>query len=209
MDTDEARAARERLVAQLAERHPIAEAVLEAMRRVPRHLFADAPLERAYEDTVLHLGHGQTLSQPYIVAVMTDALEIHGTEGVLEIGTGSGYQAAVLSLLARRVDSIEILPALADPARQRLRELGYRNVEVHTGDGYRGWPERAPFDRILLTAAPPRVPEALFDQLGEGGVLVAPVGERSCQRLVRWRRSASGVASETLEKVVFVPMVRG
>lgn len=178
------------------------------MRRVPRHLFVDAPVGLAYEDRVLGIGLGQTISQPFVVALMSDALELGGHERVLEIGTGSGYQAAVLSLLAAHVDSIELLPTLADAARVRLRALGYANVEVRTGDGYAGWPEHAPFDRIILTAAPPALPQTLLDQLAVGGILVAPVGEDPLsQRLGRWRKSATGVVAEDLGRVVFVPMV--
>jgi protein-L-isoaspartate(D-aspartate) O-methyltransferase len=178
------------------------------MRKVPRHLFVDAPVEVAYEDRVLRIGYGQTISQPRVVAAMTDALELDGRQRVLEIGTGSGYQAAVLSLCASHVDSIEIRPALAASARERLRALGYLNVEVRAGDGYAGWPEHAPFDRIILTAAPPEIPSVLYDQLAEGGVLVAPVGESwGPQRLVRWRKLATGLVAEDLGSVVFVPMV--
>jgi protein-L-isoaspartate(D-aspartate) O-methyltransferase len=208
MDADEARTRRESLVAQIVKRHPIAGRVEAALREVPRHLFVDAPNAEAYEDTVIVIGHRQTISQPYIVAVMTDALELTGTERVLEVGTGSGYQSAVLSVLALHVDSVEIIPALACPAEERLRKLGYANVDVHIGDGYRGWSERAPYDRIILTAAPPRVPPALFDQLGEGGILVAPVGEGTSQRLMRWQRSPLGLSLEELEAVLFVPMVQ-
>jgi protein-L-isoaspartate(D-aspartate) O-methyltransferase len=207
-DTVEARVDRDRLVARLAERRAARSSVLDAMRKVPRHLFVDASTREAYEDRILRIGLGQTISQPHVVAVMTDALELDGHQHVLEIGTGSGYQAAVLSLLSDHVDSIEIIPTLADAARERLRALGYRNVDVRTGDGYAGWPERAPFDRILLTAAPPTIPRALYDQLAEGGLLVAPVGEaRGSQRLVRWRKEASGPVKEDLGAVVFVPMV--
>ncbi len=207
-DPPEAQLARDRLVEHLATRRHLAPRVLDAMRRVPRHLFVDAPVGLAYEDRVLGIGLGQTISQPFVVALMSDALELGGHERVLEIGTGSGYQAAVLSLLAAHVDSIELLPTLADAARVRLRALGYANVEVRTGDGYAGWPEHAPFDRIILTAAPPALPQTLLDQLAVGGILVAPVGEDPLsQRLGRWRKSATGVVAEDLGRVVFVPMV--
>jgi protein-L-isoaspartate(D-aspartate) O-methyltransferase len=165
------------------------ERVLEAMGRVPRHLFLDDAsieaardargLERAYGDWPLPIGAGQTISQPSVVGMMTEALDLHGTERVLEIGTGSGYQAAVLSLLAASVYTIEIVPALGERATKTLGNLGYANVHVRIGDGYTGWPEEAPFDRVILTAAPPRVPQALLDQLAEKGILVAPVGEQA------------------------------
>jgi protein-L-isoaspartate(D-aspartate) O-methyltransferase len=207
-DTAEARAARERLVAHIAAHHDVSAVVLDAMRKVPRQLFVDAPLQAAYQDNPLRIAHGQAISQPHIVAIMTDALELRGDERVLEIGTGSGYQAAILSLLAGHVDSIEILPALADSARARLCALGYLNVEVRTGNGHAGWPEHAPFERILLTASPPEIPRVILDQLGEGGVLVGPVGEHSeSQRLLRWRRRASRLLVEDLGGVSFVPMV--
>jgi protein-L-isoaspartate(D-aspartate) O-methyltransferase len=208
-DTREARRRREQLVAGIVRRTPIDPKVAAAMNRVPRHLFADASLADAYEDKVLRLGYGQTVSQPYVVAVMTHALLLTGTERVLEIGTGSGYQAAVLSLLGREVHSVEVIPRLAESARKRLAALGYTNVDVLCGDdGYAGWPERAPFDRVLLTAAPPVVPKALFDQLADGGVLVAPVGESGfTQELVRWRKQGSELTSEGLGSVQFVPMV--
>jgi len=185
--------------------------VLAALRQVPRHLFVPAaPLAAAYGDWPLPIGQGQTISQPTVVGEMTDALELKGSERVLEIGTGSGYQAAVLSVLAAEVYSIEIVPELGEKATQRLRELGYANVQVRVGDGYAGWPERAPFDRIIVTAAPPEIPRALLDQLGEGGVLVAPVGEEhATQWLVRVRKKGGVLTRERLEPVRFVPMVRG
>jgi protein-L-isoaspartate(D-aspartate) O-methyltransferase len=184
--------------------------VLDAMRNVPRHLFMPGfPPRAAYGDHPSPIGHGQTISQPTIVAIMSDALDLTGPERVLEIGTGSGYQAAVLSVLAREVYSIEIVEELGLAAKKRLEELGYRNVHVRVGDGYKGWPERAPFDRILLTAAPPEIPQALIDQLKEGGVLVAPVGEEGqVQRLVRWTKREGKLAKEDLGAVRFVPMVK-
>src|SRR5262249_12815799 len=146
-----------------------------AMMRVPRHLFVPgASLEEAYDDAPFPIGHGQTISQPAVVAVMTEALELGGRERVLEGGTGSGSEAAVLSLLSSDVYTIEIVTDLAEIARERLATLGYANVHVRAGDGYAGWPEHAPFDRIIVTAAPPELPRALVDQLAEGGVLVAP-----------------------------------
>jgi protein-L-isoaspartate(D-aspartate) O-methyltransferase len=218
-DTDESRDLRERLVAKIEagglpwEEGPAWDPrVLAALRRVPRHRFVDAPsLQTAYADRPLPIGHDQTISQPRIVAIMTQALELTGRERVLEIGTGSGYQAAVLALLAKEVDSIEIVEPLGVVAQNRLRGLGYANVNVRIGDGYRGWPEKAPFDRVLLTAAPPEVPAALVAQLREGGILVAPVGaEGQVQRLVRWRKRPGGeLDKEELGLVRFVPMVPG
>jgi protein-L-isoaspartate(D-aspartate) O-methyltransferase len=200
-----ARAARERLASLIASEHRLSRGVLDAIREVPRHRFVDVPVEEAYRDCPLSIGWDQTISQPTIVAVMSFALELSGAERVLEIGTGSGYQAAVLSRLASRVDSIEIVAPLAMAAERRLKALGYVNVDVREGDGYAGWPERAPYDRILLTAAPPRIPDTLLEQLDEGGILVAPVGERS-QRLMRWRKRRGAIA-EDLGGVLFVPMV--
>ncbi|MBI2390016.1 MAG: protein-L-isoaspartate(D-aspartate) O-methyltransferase [Deltaproteobacteria bacterium] len=182
--------------------------VLQAMRKVPRHLFVPGVSVRsAYLDTPLPIGHGQTISQPTVVGMMTEALDLKGGERVLEIGTGSGYQAAILSLLAAEVYSIEIVEPLANEARTRLRELGYR-VEVRAGDGYAGWPDKAPFDRIVVTAAPPQIPKALTDQLAEGGILVLPVGPRySFQDLVRIRKVKGKLQRESLGAVIFVPMV--
>jgi protein-L-isoaspartate(D-aspartate) O-methyltransferase len=176
VDSDEARRQREKLVDEVDDAVKD-ERVLSAVRNVPRHAFVpDAPLRFAYADQPLPIGHGQTISQPTVVAMMTEALQLRGGERVLEIGTGSGYQAAILGRLAREVYTIEIVPELGEEARQRLERLGFGNVQVRIGDGYAGWPERAPFDRIILTAAPPEVPRALLDQLADGGILVAPVG---------------------------------
>lgn len=183
---------------------------LDAVRRTPRHLFMPgASVRLAYGDYPNPIGHGQTISQPTVVAIMTDALDLTGAERVLEIGTGSGYQAAVLSLAAREVYSIEIVEELGNAAKKRLAELGYKNVYVRVGDGYKGWPEKAPFDRILLTAAPPEIPGALIEQLREGGILVGPVGEETAvQRLVRWTKRGGELVKEDLGAVRFVPMVR-
>jgi protein-L-isoaspartate(D-aspartate) O-methyltransferase len=177
------------------------------MARVPRHLFVP-PQERAsaYEDRPLPIGSGQTISQPYIVAYMTEALEASRDHAVLEIGTGSGYQAAVLSRLVRQVYSIEILPDLAATARRVLAANGYTNVEVRTGNGYLGWPERAPFARIIVTAAPPEIPRALVDQLAVGGTLIVPVGTLF-QEMTIVRKTAQGVAEQRTIPVRFVPMV--
>ena len=158
--------------------------VLEAMRRVPRHLFVDEALrERAYGDHPLPIGEGQTISQPFIVGRMTELLRLTGTEKVLEIGTGCGYQAAVLAELAARVCTVERLPRLAARARQTIETLGYSNVWVRTANGTFGWPDEAPFDRILVAAGGPAVPPPLFEQLGEGGRMVMPVGSADSQKL--------------------------
>jgi len=182
--------------------------VLEAMRRVPRHLFVpEAYRSEAYGDHPLPIGHGQTISQPFIVAYMTALLELQGDEKVLEIGTGSGYQAAVLAHLAREVHTVERLPQLAAQAQARLEALGLGNVHVHVGDGTLGLPEYAPYDAILVTAAAPEVPAPLLAQLAEGGRLVAPVGDRGYQHLERWTRHRGRLERETLDPVAFVPLV--
>ena len=181
--------------------------VLEAMRAVPRHRFVPSTVaDRAYGDHALPIGFDQTISQPYVVAAMTEALELDGSERVLEVGTGSGYQAAVLAEIVEEVWSIEIVAPLAERARELLEELGIDNVRLRTGDGYRGWPEAAPFDAIVVTAAPDHVPRPLIDQLVPGGVLVLPVGDRGSQELVRLRRVGDGVERERLFFVRFVPM---
>ena len=181
--------------------------VLDALARVPRELFVPADVRhRAYEDSPLPIGYGQTISQPYIVAYMTEALETSPDHRVLEIGTGSGYQAAVLAGLVRQVYSIEIVPELADSARRTLTDAGYRNVEVRTGNGYAGWPERSPFDRIIVTAAPPEVPSALVDQLAVGGRMVVPVGTL-LQEIVIVTKDARGVSETRTIPVRFVPMI--
>jgi protein-L-isoaspartate(D-aspartate) O-methyltransferase len=180
--------------------------VLAAMRQVPRHEFVPEPWQHlAYSDRPLPIGYEQTISQPYIVALMSEALALKGDEIVLEIGTGSGYQAAVLCELASHVYSIEIVPQLAERALAVLQMLNYTNVSVRAGDGYRGWPEHAPFDAIMLTAAPERVPQPLLDQLKLGGRLVLPVGGE-LQHLVRMTRRPDGFESDTLAAVRFVPM---
>ena len=181
--------------------------VLEAMRRVPRHEFVPAHLRAyAYDDGPLPIGGGQTISQPYIVAYMTQALALRPDDVVLEIGTGSGYQTAVLCELARRVYSLERRPELAEHAREVLARLGYRNVEVHVGDGSQGLPEFAPYDAILVTAAAPAIPAPLREQLAEGGRLVLPTGGRRQQLLQRVRRHGDRWTVEDLIAVVFVPL---
>ena len=191
---------------QLAARDIRSARVLDAMRTVPRHLFVpEAQRAEAYGDHPLPIGHDQTISQPYIVAFMTQALEIEPEHRVLEIGTGSGYQAAVLGALAKVVYTIEIVAPLAERARTTLRELGYRNIEVRTGNGYLGWPEHAPFDRIMVTAAPDEVPPALVQQLKVGGLMAIPVGT-AVQELRILRRTATGTETLATLPVRFVPM---
>lgn len=181
--------------------------VLDALLKVPRHKFVPASHRNlAYENRALPIAHEQTISQPYIVGYMTEAAAIAPGDRVLEIGTGSGYQAAVLAELAKEVYSIEIVPPLADSARNLLRELGYKNVQVKTGNGYLGWPEYAPFDAIIVTAAPDEVPQALVAQLAVGGTMVIPVGS-GFQQMVIITRSESGVFERRTIPVAFVPMV--
>jgi protein-L-isoaspartate(D-aspartate) O-methyltransferase len=182
--------------------------VLAAMARVPRHLFVPAAGQAdAYGDHPLPIGGGQTISQPYIVAYMTELLALEPGHRVLEIGTGSAYQTAVLAEIAGEVWTIEVVPALAAAARVRLSGMGYANVRLREGSGWEGWPDAAPFDRVLVTAAPAVLPPALADQLTPGGILVAPVGDGD-QRLVRIVRTADGFDEESLIPVRFVPMVR-
>ena len=186
--------------------------VLQAMRTVPRHEFVPTQfLNDAYADHPLPIGEGQTISQPYIVAFMSELLDLDETHKVLEIGTGRGYQAAVLSLLAERVFSIEIVEPLGLGARQRLRRLGYANVEVSIGDGYLGLPDEAPFDRIILTAAPIELPQTLVDQLKPGGRMVAPVGPvyGNQELIVVTKDAGGGVRRRSVLPVRFVPMVKG
>jgi protein-L-isoaspartate(D-aspartate) O-methyltransferase len=182
--------------------------VLEVMRTVPRHMFVPESVRPfAYADRPLSIGHGQTISQPFIVAYMTDALGVARTHRVLEIGTGSGYQAAVLAHLAREVYTVEIVPELARRASELLESLGYSNVYIREGDGYAGWPEHAPFDRIIVTAAPEQVPQALIEQLANGGRLVIPVGT-SEQWLTLIEKTRNGVTQQRTIPVRFVPLTR-
>jgi protein-L-isoaspartate(D-aspartate) O-methyltransferase len=201
-------AARQRLVdRELAGQGIRSASVLAAMRRVPRHLFVPPALrESAYDNRPLPIGRGQTISQPFIVAYMTDALQTAPDQTVLEIGTGSGYQAAVLAELVHEVLTIELVPELADRARQTLADAGYANVQVRTGNGYLGWPERAPFSRIIVTAAPEKIPPALIDQLAVGGIMVVPVG-RGSQQMTIVTKTASGVTETKTIPVLFVPLV--
>ena len=185
--------------------------VLEAIEKTPRDLFVEEGWrDHAWDDTALPIACGQTISQPYIVAYMTEQLEVEPTSRVLEIGTGSGYQAAILSKRARRVYTIERHRHLMEDARRKFEQLGLTNIETRIGDGYKGWPEAAPFDRIIVTAAAPRVPPALLDQLAVGGIMVIPVDSGPLyQNLVRIRRTADGFEREKLIPVRFVPMLPG
>jgi protein-L-isoaspartate(D-aspartate) O-methyltransferase len=208
---DGLRRARAVMVAdQIAARGIADRQVLAAMRAVPRHCFVPPDLTTvAYDDRPLPIGFGQTISQPYIVAYMTQALQLAPAHRVLEIGTGSGYQAAVLAQIVKEVHTIEIVPELADRSRALLRELGYKNIHVVTGDGYAGLPEHAPFDRIIVTAAPDHVPKPLVEQLAVGGRMIIPVGERWRQQLMVLTKAAKGVTSESTLDVLFVPLTRG
>lgn len=181
--------------------------VLKTMKNTPRHLFVPKQTEKlAYSDRPLPIGKGQTISQPYIVALMTELLELKGNEKVLEIGTGSGYQAAILSQLADKCYSIEIVETLALSAKAILKQLGYDNMLVKWGDGYQGWPEHAPFDRIIITAAPEEIPKKLVEQLKVGGRMVLPVGKWN-QELILITKNANGIKKESIIPVRFVPMV--
>lgn len=202
---------RDRLVERLRAQGIADEAVLEVMRRTPRHIFVDEALaSRAYEDTALPIGHGQTISQPYVVARMTEVLVGRRSPArVLEVGTGCGYQTAVLAQLAGTVFSIERVRALLNQARERLFALGIHNVRLRHGDGAGGWPDQGPFDAVLLAAAPVDLPAALYEQLAPGGRLIAPVGLPGAQRLMLLSRTADGFEESVLEPVSFVPMIGG
>ncbi len=209
---DDARERRLEMVErQIRQRGVVDQRVLDVMRTVPRERFVPPDGARlAYEDTPLAIGFGQTISQPYIVAYMTEALNVQPAHRVLEIGTGSGYQAAVLGRLAREVYTIEIVSGLARSASTVLRELGYSNVHVREGDGYAGWPEQSPFDRIIVTAAPDEIPQPLIDQLAPGGRLVIPIGAQGqTQWMTIVERTAAGVVERRTIPVQFVPFTRG
>ena len=200
--------AEQMVTSQISKRGIKDKQVLEVMRNTPRHLFVPDDYQiAAYQDRPLPIGHQQTISQPYIVALMTELLELSGEEKVLEIGTGSGYQAAVLAQMAGAVYTIEIVEPLAISSAALLKKLEYNNVEVRYGDGYKGWPEQAPFDRIIATAAPAEIPQALVDQLAVGGLMVLPVGE-DYQELVLLTKTAKGVTRKDIIPVRFVPMVK-
>ncbi len=222
IDKEKLAAARDRLLAEIdanaAEtanwtgRSKFSGAVMAAMAKVPRHEFVrPTDIVAAYVNRPQSIGHGQTISQPYIVALMTDRLDLDETRRVLEIGTGSGYQTAVLAELAGKVFSLECVEKLAAPARDRLAGMGYANVEVDTGDGFDGWPDKSPFDAIIVTAAPERIPEALVEQLAPGGRMVIPLGRvHETQFLTLVTKDADGrVGEQNMLPVAFVPMVRG
>jgi protein-L-isoaspartate(D-aspartate) O-methyltransferase len=184
------------------------ERVLTAMRTVHRHIFMPEDImSAAYEDRAVPIGEEQTISQPYMVAIMTELLELKGDEKVLEIGTGSGYQAAILGELAGEVYTVERIPALAERARQTLESLGYKNIHVTDADGTLGLAREAPFDRIIITAAAPEIPQPLVDQLSEGGIIVVPVGERFSQTLLKVRKVGGGLRKESHTGCMFVPLI--
>lgn len=201
---------RDRLVARLREQGITDEAVLSLIGSVPRHIFIDEAWgHRAYEDSSLPIGHGQTISQPFIVALMSQLLNVSPRQRVLEVGTGSGYQTAVLASLCERLFSVERIEALVPRAQQRFAAMKLRNITLRYGDGYAGWPEKAPFDGILVTAAPPEIPAALVDQLALGGRLIAPVGTAESQSLQVIDRTEDGLIETMHERVHFVPLVNG
>lgn len=205
---DEFTLARKRMVEEQIAARGIQDArVLAAMGSVQRHAFVSFDdLPWAYSDRPLPIGHGQTISQPYIVALMTDLLELEPKDCVLEIGSGSGYQAAVLGELAAEVHTVELIPELARQAGKTLVDLGYSNVYVHTGDGSIGWLEAAPYNKILVAAAAPKVPQTLLGQLDEDGLLVIPVGDRSVQQLEVWKRTGQEFSRQVSLQVCFVPL---
>ncbi len=201
---------RDRLVARLRDRGIQSERVLAQIASVPRHIFIDEALaHRAYEDTALPIGHGQTISQPFVVALMTQLLLEVNPQRVLEVGTGCGYQTSLLANLFPRVYTIERIEALAPRARARLAALNIKNVLSKVGDGYEGWPVHAPFDAIIVTAAPKEVPQQLLEQLGEGGRLIVPVGGEDAQELRVIDRTEQGLEAQVHEQVRFVPLMSG
>ena len=201
---------RDRLVVRLRDRGIDDEVVLRLIGSVPRHIFIDeAWAHRAYEDSSLPIGHGQTISQPFIVALMSQLLNESPRQRVLEVGTGSGYQTAILAQICERLFSIERIEALVPRAKERLSAMALRNIRLRNGDGYAGWHEKAPFDGILVTAAPPEVPEALLEQLAVGGRLILPVGTDQSQSLKVIDRIEEGMVETIHERVHFVPLVTG
>jgi protein-L-isoaspartate(D-aspartate) O-methyltransferase len=201
--------AREYMVkSQLIPRGIKDERVIETMRKIPRHLFVGESMQhRAYDDMALSIGEGQTISQPYMVAVMTELLGLEGEEKVLEIGTGSGYQTAIIAELAKEVYTVERIASLAEQAEERFLALGYANIKVSISDGSIGLPENSPFDRIIVTAGSPKVPEPLLQQLADRGILVAPVGDRFSQRLIRVKKLKNRIIEEYHTPCVFVPLI--
>jgi len=183
--------------------------VIRAMLRVERHRFVPKHLRNfAYEDRPLPIGEGQTISQPYIVALMTELLRLNPQDRILEIGTGSGYQAAILAEIAKEVYTVEILPTLAERAKNLLEDLGYKNIRVKCGDGYLGWPEYAPFEAIIVTCAPEHIPQPLITQLAEGGRMVIPVGKFPYQKLLLVEKKEGKIKKKEIIPVLFVPMLR-
>jgi len=208
MNDDEFRIARKRMVEeQIAARGVLDPHLLAVMGSVPRHLFVPIDdLAWAYADGPMPIGHGQTISQPYIVALMTELLQVEPSDRLLEVGTGSGYQAAVLGQVAAQVHTVEVIPELAAQAAKILADLGYTNIHVHAGDGSLGWPEDSPYDGILVAAAAPSAPQPLLDQLAEGGRLVIPVGGRGFQHLEVWIRAGQEFKCRVDLAVAFVPL---
>lgn len=200
--------ARNRLIKKLREKGITDEQVLEAFDNVPRHLFVDGAMyAQAYDDNALPIGNGQTISQPYVVALMTQLLELEKDEKILEIGTGSGFQTALLAQFSRRVYTIERIKELSDTSRKRLREMGYVNIIFKHGDGSIGWPQHGPFNKIIVTAGAPVVPETLVNQLAIGGRMVIPIGDRDKQDLVLYRKTEQGLEKNIAAEVVFVPLI--
>lgn len=193
---------------QIIERDIVDKRVIDVMKKVPRHLFVPEDIvDSAYDDRALPIGHGQTISQPYIVALMTELLELKGDEKVLEIGTGSGYQASILAELVKEVHTIEIVEPLANEAKKRFEKLGYKNIKLYIKDGTEGLPEEAPFDRIIITASAPDIPEPLIEQLKEEGIIVAPVGDRAWQYMVKAIKKGKKLERHYLIPVAFVPLI--
>jgi protein-L-isoaspartate(D-aspartate) O-methyltransferase len=207
-DESRYRLMREKMVISQIERRGVNDPrVLKALRSVPRHAFVPKHLtEQAYDDNALPIGEDQTISQPYVVAVMTQSLELRGSDRVLEIGTGSGYQAAVLAELVHHVFTIEIVESLAKQAKGRLGKIGYENITPRTGDGYGGWPDESPFDAIIVTAAPDHIPQALVAQLKVGGKMVIPVGDFEQQLMLLTKQTDGSVKEKRIIPVRFVPM---
>jgi protein-L-isoaspartate(D-aspartate) O-methyltransferase len=198
----------ERLIQKLRDKGISDERVLDAFRKVPRHLFVKGTShDLAYEDTTFPIGLGQTISQPYIVALMTQLLELGKDQKILEIGTGSGFQAAILAQFSRRVYTIERHNDLGERARKLLREMGLANVTFKIGDGTCGWKQWSPFDRIIVTAGAPVTPETLAEQLAVGGIMIIPMGDRTEQDLMVYRKTETGLDSKSVEKVIFVPLI--
>ena len=200
--------ASERLIKKLREKGITDETVLDAFRKVPRHLFVDKMLyAQAYDDNALPIGSGQTISQPYVVALMTQLLKINRDDKILEIGTGSGFQTAILAQYSRRVYTIERQRDLASQTLKRLREMGFENIVFKTGDGSRGWTQHAPYNRIIITAGAPALPQDLLNQLAVGGRMVIPTGDRQVQELEVYEKRADGVEKTKAGSVVFVPLI--